>query len=152
MEVVFLGGDSVPRLLKALRAGRVVCLVSDRDLTGDGVEVELFGEKTTMPGGPAALALRTGAPIVPVGNYFLPEERQLVHITPPIPAERQGRLRDDVRRITQDLAHRFEELIRAAPEQWLMMQPMWPSDQDTERSAGRMTGSAERSRPERGDT
>src|SRR5687767_14744064 len=72
MEVVFLGPNSVVQLLKALRAGHVVCLVSDRDLTGDGIEVEFFGEKTTMPGGPAALALRTGAPLVPVGNYFLP--------------------------------------------------------------------------------
>jgi lauroyl/myristoyl acyltransferase len=128
MDVVFLGPDAVGRLLKALRAGRVVCLVSDRDLTGDGVEVELFGEKTTMPGGPAMLALRTGAPLVPVGNYFLPAGRQLVRIQPPVAVERCGKLRDDVQRLTQDLAHRFEELIRAAPEQWLMMQPMWPSD------------------------
>jgi phosphatidylinositol dimannoside acyltransferase len=128
MEVVFLGPNSVVQLLKALRAGHVVCLVSDRDLTGDGIEVEFFGEKTTMPGGPAALALRTGAPLVPVGNYFLPNSRQLVNITEPLEVERRGRLRDDVSRLTQDLAHRFEELIRAAPEQWLMMQPMWPSD------------------------
>jgi KDO2-lipid IV(A) lauroyltransferase len=128
MEVVFLGPDSVVQLLKALRAGRVVCLVSDRDITGDGVDVEVFGEKTTMPGGPAALALRTGAPLVPVGNYFLPEGRQLIRIQPPVAVERRGRLRDDVQRLTQELAYRFEELIRVAPEQWLMMQPMWPSD------------------------
>jgi phosphatidylinositol dimannoside acyltransferase len=113
-----------------LRAGNVVCLVCDRDLTGDGVEVELFGEKTTMPGGPATLALRTGAPLVPVGNYFLRDGRQRIDIQAPLPVERQGRLRDDVRRITQDLAHRFEDLIRAAPEQWLMMQPMWPGEAD----------------------
>jgi KDO2-lipid IV(A) lauroyltransferase len=49
-------------------------------------------------------------------------------IEPPIAVERRGRLRDDVTRVTQDLAHRFEELISAAPEQWLLMQPNWPSD------------------------
>lgn len=130
MEVVFLGPDAVPKLLKALRAKSVVCLVCDRDLTGDGVDVELFGEKTTMPGGPATLALRTGAPLVPVGNYFLRDGRQRINIQAPLQVERQGRLRDDVGRITQDLAHRFEDLIRAAPEQWLMMQPMWPGDAD----------------------
>jgi KDO2-lipid IV(A) lauroyltransferase len=128
MEVVFLGPDSVLSLVKALRAGHVVCLVSERDLTGDGVAVELFGHPTTMPAGPAVLALRTGAPIVPVGNYFRPDGRQHIEIQAPVPVERRGRLRDDVQRITQDVAHRFEDLISAAPEQWLMMQPMWPSD------------------------
>ena len=41
---------------------------------------------------------------------------------------RQGRLRDDVARVTQDLAHAMEHLIRLAPEQWHLMQPNWPSD------------------------
>jgi len=52
----------------------------------------------------------------------------LGRIGPPVPTEREGRLRDDVARITQELARRFEELIRAAPEQWHLMQPNWPSD------------------------
>jgi KDO2-lipid IV(A) lauroyltransferase len=128
MEAVFLGPDATAKALRALRDGKVLCLVCDRDLTGDGVEVEFFGEKTTMPGGPAVFALRTGAPIVPVGNYFLPEGRQRIAIQPALPAERRGSLRDDVQRVTQDLAHCFEQLIRAAPDQWLIMQPMWPSD------------------------
>ena len=46
----------------------------------------------------------------------------------PIPAEREGRLRDDVVRVTQVLAHELEDLIRAAPEQWHLLQPNWPSD------------------------
>ena len=54
------------------RANRVVCLVCDRDLAGDGVAVEFFGERTTLPAGPAALALRTGAALLPVGTYLLP--------------------------------------------------------------------------------
>jgi KDO2-lipid IV(A) lauroyltransferase len=48
-----------------------------------------------------------------------------------VPAHREGRLRDDAARVTQDLARRFEELIRAAPEQWHLLQPNWPSDQAT---------------------
>ena len=47
--------------------------------------------------------------------------------------DRQGRLRDDVTRVTQYLADIFEDLIRAAPDQWLMMQPNWPSDTGGER-------------------
>jgi KDO2-lipid IV(A) lauroyltransferase len=45
-----------------------------------------------------------------------------------VPVERSGRLRDDVVRITQELARRFEGLIREAPEQWHLMQPNWPTD------------------------
>jgi KDO2-lipid IV(A) lauroyltransferase len=128
MEVVPLGPDAGKAILRALKANRVVCLLSDRDLAGDGVPVDFFGERTTMPGGPATLALRTGAPLLPVGVYFRPGGRHFAQIGPPIPVQREGRLRDDVGRITQELARRFEELIRMAPEQWHLMQPNWPSD------------------------
>jgi len=128
MEVVALGPDAGPAVLRALKDNRVVCLLSDRDLTGDGVEVEFFGERTTMPAGPATLAIRTGAPLIPVAAYFLPRGRHFARIGPPVPTDRRGRFRDDVTRITQSLARRFEELIRAAPDQWHLMQPNWPSD------------------------
>jgi len=128
MEVVPLGPDAGSAILRALKANRIVCLLSDRDISGDGVEVEFFGERTTMPGGPATLALRTGAPLVPAGVYFRPHGGHFARIGPPVPVQREGRLRDDVTRVTQALAHRFEELIRMAPEQWHLMQPNWPSD------------------------
>ena len=52
MEVVAADGDVATRVVAALSENRIVCLVSDRDLSGDGVEVEFFGERTTLPGGP----------------------------------------------------------------------------------------------------
>ena len=128
MRVVALGPDAGAALLRDLHAGRIVALVCDRDITGDGVAVEFFGEPTRLPGGPAALALRTGAPLLPVGCYFLPQRGHAAHILEPLATSREARLRDDVARVTQQLAHRFEELIRAAPDQWLLMQPNWPSD------------------------
>jgi len=132
MEVVPLGADAGAAILRALKANRIVCLLSDRDLAGDGVEVEFFGERTTIPGGPAMLSLRTGAPLVPAGVYFRPRGGHLAVIGPPMTVEREGRLRDDVARVTQELVHRFEELIRTAPEQWHLMQPNWPSDHPPE--------------------
>lgn len=129
MEVVPLGPEAGPAVLRALKANRIVCLLSDRDLAGDGIEVDFFGERTTLPAGPATLALRTGAPLVPAGVYFRAHGGHFAKIGPPLPVQRDGRLRDDVARITQDLARRFEELIRMAPEQWHLMQPNWPSDQ-----------------------
>jgi KDO2-lipid IV(A) lauroyltransferase len=128
VEIVPLGPDVATRVLRALRDNRIVCLLSDRDLTGDGVEVEFFGERTTLPGGPATLALRTGAPILPAAVYFRERRGHEAVVRPPLRAERAGRLRDDVARITQELAVVFEELIRAAPAQWHLLQPNWPSD------------------------
>lgn len=130
MEVIPLGPDAAPALLRALRDNRVVALVSDRDLSGDGVEVEFFGERTTLPAGPAMLALRTGAALLPVAVYFEPDGGHRGVVLPPRDTTRTGRLRDDIARITQDLARSFEVLIEAAPEQWHLMQPNWPSDRD----------------------
>ncbi len=133
IQVVPLGPDAASAVLRALADERVVCLVCDRDITGDGVDVTFFGERTRLPGGPALLALRTGAPLLPVGLSFLPEGRHGIRILPPLPTDRRGRLRDDVARVTQQLADVFEELIGAAPDQWLMMQPNWPSDTGEQR-------------------
>ena len=128
MEVVPLGSDAGARVARALSENRVVALLSDRDLTNDGVPVDFFGERTTMPGGPALLALRTGAPILPTAVYFEPGQMHTGFVQPPVAAERRGSVRADVLRITQDLAGRFESLIRAEPEQWFVLQPNWPSD------------------------
>jgi len=67
IHVVPLGPDAVGSISRAIKAGHVVCLLSDRDISGGGPEVEFFGERTRLPAGPVTLALRTGAPILPVG-------------------------------------------------------------------------------------
>jgi KDO2-lipid IV(A) lauroyltransferase len=120
------GGGLV--LLKTLRAGGLLGLLCDRDLVGNGVEVDFFGERTTLPGGPATLALRTGAVLCPTAVYAGPGNHHTAVIMPPVPVERTGRLRDDVARITQLVAADLEFLIRRAPDQWYLFQPNWPSD------------------------
>ncbi|MFL6206309.1 MAG: phosphatidylinositol mannoside acyltransferase [Acidimicrobiales bacterium] len=127
-DVVALGPDAGPASARALKDNHVLALLCDRDLTGNGPEVEFFGERTTLPGGPATLALRTGSPILPTAIYFDGPDRRRSVVLPPLDIERRGKLRDDVQRVTQDLAHALEGLIRAAPEQWHLLQPNWPSD------------------------
>ncbi len=128
MEVVPLGPAAGTACVRALKRNHALALLSDRDLAGGGPEVEFFGERTTLPGGPATLALRTGAPLLPIATYFDgPSSRHTV-VRPAIDTTRRGSLREDVARVTQDLAHALEELIRAAPEQWHLLQPNWPSD------------------------
>ncbi len=128
MRVVALSPTAGTEVLAAAGNNEVVCLLCDRDLTGDGIEVEFFGERTTLPGGPALVALRGGVPLIPVGCYFRPHGRHRAQILPPVPSAREGRLRDDLARITQSVAHRFEDLIRTAPTDWHLLQPNWPSD------------------------
>ena len=67
--------------------------------------------------------------MLPTAVYFTDRfDGHLGAVGHPLPTERQGKLRHDVDRITQDLAHRLEALIRRAPAQWHMFQPNWPSD------------------------
>ena len=127
MNVVGLGPTAGSESLRALRRAEVLCLLCDRDIGGGGIEVEFFGERTTLPGGPATLAFRSGAPLLPSAIYFEGAGHRAV-IGPPLDVERQGSLRTDIARVTQDLAHALESLIDAAPEQWHLMQPNWPSD------------------------
>jgi lauroyl/myristoyl acyltransferase len=131
IDVVTLGPEVGVVVLRALRDNRIVCLLSDRDIAGDGVEVEFFGERTTLPGGPATLALRTGAALLPAAVYFRGGRGHLGVVRPPVEVQRLGRLREDIARITQVLANELETLIRAAPEQWHLLQPNWPSDRAT---------------------
>lgn len=138
MHIVPLGPEAAPAVLRAIKEAHVLCLLSDRDIEGNGVEVDFFGERTTLPAGPATLALRTGAPLLPTACYFKESGGVLGFVRPPVPAERQAkRLRDDVTRITQDLAHELEGLIRKAPDQWHLQQPNWPSDWDALAAIGK---------------
>ncbi len=127
MRIVALGPSAGSETAAALAAGDVVCLLCDRDLGGGGIEVEFFGERTTLPGGPALMALRSESPLLPTTVYFRGGRCHGV-VEPPLDTQRRGKLRDDVQRVTQDLADALERLIRAAPEQWHLLQPNWPSD------------------------
>ena len=132
---VSLGEGSGPVLLRALKRREVVGLVSDRDLVGNGVEVEFFGERTTLPGGAATLALRTGAVLLPVMVNSGPGNWHTGVVHQPIDTSRRGSLRADIQRLTQELATCFEGFIRRNPEQWHLYQANWPSDRP--RSEGR---------------
>lgn len=129
MQIVPLDAGSAPKVAHALAEGRLLSLVCDRDIVGNGIEVEFFGERTTLPAGPATLALRSGAPLIPATCFFDGDGHRGV-VLPPLDTERRGKLREDVARVTQDLAHALETMIRRAPTQWHVLQPNWPSDRE----------------------
>ena len=142
MQVIPTGPEAAARCRAALADNHVLCLLSDRLLPGtSGVDVEFFGERTQLPAGPAMLALRTGAALVPAAVYFeRSTDSHLGVVLPPIDTSRRGALRQDVQRVTQEMAAAFEELIRRAPTQWHLLQPNWPGDLRPE--AGGPSGSS----------
>jgi KDO2-lipid IV(A) lauroyltransferase len=132
--VVARKGTRVTReLLQRLEQGGVVALVCDRDLSRRGIPVTFFGEQTTLPPGPLALAERTGAALLPVGTYFGRGARHRFVVHPPLEIPAAADAEERVRLGTQLLAEKFEEVIRVAPEQWHLILPNWPSDHEAER-------------------
>ena len=119
------GSETLRGVLRALRAGRVACLVSDRDLTGGGLPVRLFGRTTVMPGGPASLALRTRAALLPCAVYQQRPGHWLGVVRPPLEPAVSGDQRADALRLTQRLADEFEAMIARAPDQWHVLSRFW---------------------------
>jgi phosphatidylinositol dimannoside acyltransferase len=122
------GSGVTRKLLERLRSGGVIALVCDRDIRGTGVPVTFFGEETTLPAGPVALADRSGAVLLPVGTYFREGAGNDFVIEAPLEVPDLPDLEARVAEGTQRLAEVIEGLIRVAPEQWHLLQPNWPSD------------------------
>lgn len=116
MEVLDLDGRVTKTLQDRLREGRLVALVSDRDLSASGVEVSFFGCQAKFPAGPAKLALETGAPLI-TAHITYTENGIAVHFSDRI--ETQGKSVED---IVQSIAENFEHEIGKRPEDWHMMQ------------------------------
>lgn len=129
-EIVPLtGGERPPTELLAarLRQNRVVCLLADRDLSRNGVEVNFFGEPARMPAGPALLAATTGASLHAAHPFFTRDGGWGHDIGPPIELP-DGRLRDRVMAGTQLLADQFAQNIARRPADWHMLQKLWLAD------------------------
>ncbi|MCD0448976.1 phosphatidylinositol mannoside acyltransferase [Actinocorallia sp. API 0066] len=121
------GPSSFGVLARRLREPKTICLVADRDLSDTGIEVRFFGSPARMPGGPAALALQTGAALLPVTLWFESDGwGARVHDEVPQPVE--GTRREKTRIMTQALADAFAEGIAAHPADWHMMQKIWVED------------------------
>jgi lauroyl/myristoyl acyltransferase len=126
MRVVTTGPRAASILLRELRSGGLVALVADRDIGGHGVEVEMFGHPTRIPAGPALLALRSGAALLPVAVYEADRwGRHVAVVRPPLEVGEVSSGAGRVRMLSQRLAQEFEVLISAAPEQWHVFQPNW---------------------------
>jgi KDO2-lipid IV(A) lauroyltransferase len=118
------GADPTTACLERVRAGELVALVADRDLSASAVKVTMFGRTARMPPGAAVIALRSGAPLIPAAVYQHDDGTWLGTVLAPLekPSPEQP---DAVAVLTQRLADAFEELIRAQPAQWHVFGPYW---------------------------
>lgn len=116
------------RLVAAARAGQIVALIADRDLTGNGVPVTFFGHPTTLPAGPAFLALATSRPLLVARCLRVGRDRfEGCAWEIPAPANAATDRDEAIAAMTTDMARRFEQAIAEAPEQWWgAFQPIWP--------------------------
>jgi lauroyl/myristoyl acyltransferase len=132
MEILPTHGGERPAfdvLVDRIRAGYVVPLLADRDLSARGVEVRFFDGRTRMPAGPALLALRTGAPLYVASMWYEPGvARGLLEGPLEVPAPDSGPLDQRVRQLTQRVADRLAAGIARHPEDWHMLQRMWLDD------------------------
>jgi lauroyl/myristoyl acyltransferase len=129
MEVLpHTGGAAFGTLARRLRAGGLVCLVADRDLSSSGTEVTFFGEKTRMPGGPAMLALQTGALLMPATLWYDETPVMKGRIHPPVDVPPSGTRAEKTSAMTQAMADAFAGGIAEHPEDWHMLQRLWLAD------------------------
>ncbi|CAL9283956.1 phosphatidylinositol mannoside acyltransferase [Streptomyces sp. SudanB25_2051] len=131
MEVLpHTGGAAFGALARRLRAGGLVCLVADRDLSASGVEVDFFGERARMPAGPALLAQQTGALLLPVTLWYEDGATMGGRVHAPVEVPASGTRAERTSSMTQALADAFAGGIAEHPEDWHMLQRLWLNDLD----------------------
>ena len=107
-------------------------LLGDRDISRNGIEVELFGETASLPAGAAVLAMLTGAALFPVTLWYTPESSTgYIHDRIEVPAD--GDRSEKIQVMTQQIADAFESGLREHSVDWHMMQPVWVADLDPNR-------------------
>jgi KDO2-lipid IV(A) lauroyltransferase len=132
MEVLALDGRSMGTLMQRAREGALIALVSDRDLSRSGVDVDFFGHPARMPAGAALLAIRTGIPLI---TAFVSYTNTGIHIefnSVEIPS--QGTEAERVRKVVQNCADLFAKGIAKHPQDWHMLQRIWTDGDFKERT------------------
>ena len=133
MEVLSLDSRSIVTLMQRAREGRLIALVSDRDLSKSGVDVSFFDHPARMPAGPALLAIRTGIPLITAYVSYTPKGIHIVFNSVEIP--KNGSQEERIAQVVQNCADLFAKGIATSPQDWHMLQRIWTDGDFQERSA-----------------
>ena len=129
IEAISHKEKTIPILVDRLKAGKLVALVADRDMSRNGIEVNFFGHTAKMPAGPAILALKTGSPLITAYIRYLDTGIEITFdetIKPPI-CDSEA---DSIKSITQSMADNFAKRIKASPVDWHMLQRIWLDEEN----------------------
>jgi lauroyl/myristoyl acyltransferase len=119
--------SDVRAMLRVLRRGGALTLLFDRPLLpSKGVRVHFFGRETAVPAGPAVLAMKTGATVLPVYMFRHPDKSFESFIFPPVSWTPSGVRERDIQTIMQSLMDTLQSVVCKRPDQWYMFRPMWP--------------------------
>ena len=125
MEVLDLNSRSIATLSQRARSGKLIALVADRDLSKNGIEVDLCGHIAKFPAGPALLAVQTGAALLTAYIRYTNSGIHIIfgsEISVPADGDNQAK----VAKMTQEIAKRFERELKIDPVDWHMLQRIWP--------------------------
>jgi lauroyl/myristoyl acyltransferase len=120
LNVIMLGRSAVRGITQALQANSIVGLLCDLE-QGPGVSVRFFGKRSIVPGGPAAIALKTGAALMLACQYATTPGHHHVHLDAPLTLA-EGETKES---LMQRVVNRFEDFIRERPQQWYAFRPMF---------------------------
>jgi KDO2-lipid IV(A) lauroyltransferase len=116
---------SLKAIFRALHANQLVGLAADRDVSHSGITVPFFGAPANLPAGYVSLALRTGAPVLPIFIVRQPEGSFVIQIEPPLALANSGDRERAVRSGVAQMVAVLERYIGQYPEQWTFYQPIW---------------------------
>lgn len=119
-------GVAARGVIKAVRNGHMVCMLSDQDAGSDGVIVEFLGRPASTPKGPAAFALKTGAPLA-CGFIIREGFKQRIIIEPPFDFTPTGNKEADIKELTQAYTSLLERYVREYPDHWFWPHRRWKS-------------------------
>jgi lauroyl/myristoyl acyltransferase len=149
LKMLKMGSSEIRTIYKLLRNNEVLLLAVDRDVNDEGIPVPFFDAPADMPPGAIALALRTGAALVPGYTLRLPDNTSVVILDEQINLIRTGDREKDVQVNMKKVADILETYILKAPDQWVVLQRVWDKDytEDKEPVVGDQNGHSDEQVP-----
>ena len=120
--------NGVLPMLDILRHNEVIALMIDSPHREKGVMVKLGQKFVIVPSGVAAMALRTGAKIMPCGLVRIANTKFRGIVGKPIQFHAKGNLAEDAKELTQCTIKALEEMVRAFADQWYIFHPLIKDD------------------------
>ncbi|HEY0492537.1 MAG TPA: hypothetical protein VGD57_03625 [Candidatus Dormibacteraeota bacterium] len=126
IKVIPLSQTGARDIIRMLKDGRMVVLAMDRDILNTGQSFLFFGQAAKFPTGPVEIALKTGAPILPAFCVRDQDDSYVAVGGKPLFLTKSEDHAGDVRSAMEDILRTFEGYIKMYPDQWHVLEPIWP--------------------------